>query len=121
MILRSRSNFASARRSSTLPLSLPPRGLSRAQAAEYIGVSPSTFDKMVADGDMPQLRSFASVGWRSRNAISVTAAVLVPEFMNVNVNVGDTSKLAPSFTIMVTGCWSPRISRRSSTWRTLLK
>ena len=43
----------SARRSSTLPLSLPPRGLSRVQAAEYIGVSPSTFDKMVAEGDMP--------------------------------------------------------------------
>lgn len=43
----------SARRSSTLPLSLPPRGLSRVQAAEYIGVSPSTFDKMVAEGEMP--------------------------------------------------------------------
>ena len=37
----------------TLPLSLPPRGLSRVQAAEYIGVIPSTFDKMVADGQMP--------------------------------------------------------------------
>lgn len=43
----------SARRGSTLPPSLPPRGLSRLQAAEYIGVSPSTFDKMVADGEMP--------------------------------------------------------------------
>jgi len=43
----------SARRSTTLPLSLPPRGLSRVQAAELIGVSPSTFDKMVADGEMP--------------------------------------------------------------------
>ncbi len=44
---------SSARRSSTLPLSLPPRGLSRVRAAEYIGVSPSTFDKMVAEGKMP--------------------------------------------------------------------
>jgi excisionase family DNA binding protein len=43
----------SARRSGALPLSLPPRGLSRVQAAEYIGVSPSTFDKMIADGQMP--------------------------------------------------------------------
>jgi excisionase family DNA binding protein len=43
----------SARRSSTLPLSLPPRGLSRVQAAEFIGVSPSTFDKMVEAGEMP--------------------------------------------------------------------
>jgi len=41
------------RRSTTLPSSLPPRGLCRVQAAEYIGVSPSTFDKMVADGEMP--------------------------------------------------------------------
>jgi predicted DNA-binding transcriptional regulator AlpA len=37
-----------------LPLSLPPRGLSRVQSAEYIGVSPSKFDEMVADGRMPQ-------------------------------------------------------------------
>lgn len=36
-----------------LPLSLPPRGLSRTQAAEYVGVSPSTFDKLVSDGRMP--------------------------------------------------------------------
>lgn len=43
----------SARRSSSLPLSLPPRGLSRVQAAEFIGVSPSTFDKMVEAGEMP--------------------------------------------------------------------
>lgn len=30
-----------------------PRGLSRIQAATYIGVSPSMFDKMVEDGRMP--------------------------------------------------------------------
>jgi excisionase family DNA binding protein len=40
-------------RHTELPVSLPPRGLSRLQAAEYIGVSASTFDKMVTDGDMP--------------------------------------------------------------------
>lgn len=40
-------------RHSELPISLPPRGLSRVQAAEYIGVSASTFDKMVSDGGMP--------------------------------------------------------------------
>jgi predicted DNA-binding transcriptional regulator AlpA len=31
-----------------------PLGLSRVEAAQYIGVSPSTFDKMVADGRMPK-------------------------------------------------------------------
>jgi len=38
---------------SVLPPSLPPRGLSRVQAAEYIGVSPTKFDSMVSDGRMP--------------------------------------------------------------------
>ncbi|MBL8709104.1 MAG: hypothetical protein JNL25_07930 [Rhodospirillaceae bacterium] len=37
----------------TLPLNLPPRGLSRAVAAAYIGVSTHKFDDMVADGRMP--------------------------------------------------------------------
>ena len=33
--------------------SLPPRGLSRVQAAAYIGVSPSHFDKLIRDRVMP--------------------------------------------------------------------
>jgi len=41
-------------RENILPTSLPPRGLSRAQAAAYIGVSPTLFDEMVADGRMPK-------------------------------------------------------------------
>src|SRR4051794_25071402 len=36
-----------------LPHSLPPRGLSREEAAAYIGVSPSLFDALVKDGRMP--------------------------------------------------------------------
>lgn len=38
---------------SVLPPSLPPRGLSRERAAEYIGLSPSKFDQLVRDGRMP--------------------------------------------------------------------
>lgn len=30
-----------------------PRGLSRVEAASYVGISPSMFDLMVADGRMP--------------------------------------------------------------------
>ncbi|MFK4047937.1 hypothetical protein [Roseomonas mucosa] len=41
-------------RHEALPASLPPRGLCRIMAAQYVGVSPVTFDKMVADGRMPQ-------------------------------------------------------------------
>jgi excisionase family DNA binding protein len=32
----------------------PPRGLSRDEAARYIGVGTSTFDQMVEDGRMPR-------------------------------------------------------------------
>jgi predicted DNA-binding transcriptional regulator AlpA len=35
---------------------LAPRGLERALAASYIGVSASLFDVMVSDGRMPQAR-----------------------------------------------------------------
>jgi predicted DNA-binding transcriptional regulator AlpA len=41
-------------RENILPTSLPPRGLSRVQAAAYIGVSPSLFDQMVLDGRIPK-------------------------------------------------------------------
>jgi len=42
------------RSSNALPLSLPPRGLCRSQAAAYVGISPSLFDVMVGDGRMPK-------------------------------------------------------------------
>jgi hypothetical protein len=42
------------RKHSLLPPSLPPRGLSREQAAEYIGISETAFMEMVEDGRMPQ-------------------------------------------------------------------
>ena len=32
---------------------IEPRGLSRCEAAAYVGVSPSLFDQMVSDGRMP--------------------------------------------------------------------
>ncbi|MBI5128947.1 MAG: hypothetical protein HZA66_05865 [Rhodopseudomonas palustris] len=36
------------------PISYPPRGLSREEAARYIGVGCTKFDEMVADGRMPR-------------------------------------------------------------------
>lgn len=53
-----------ADRDHVLPASLAPRGLSRAQAAAYIGVSPSLFDEMVKDARMPQpIRINSRVLW----------------------------------------------------------
>lgn len=42
------------RRHAALPPTLAPRGLSRVEAAAYIGVSPTLFDSMVGDGRMPK-------------------------------------------------------------------
>lgn len=36
------------------PVSYPPRGLNREEAARYVGVSASKFDEMVADRRMPR-------------------------------------------------------------------
>jgi hypothetical protein len=41
-------------RPKVLPRSLPPRGLSREEAAEWWGISPTLFDRGVADGLIPQ-------------------------------------------------------------------
>src|SRR5262245_10437595 len=43
-----------ANKADALPVSLPPRGLDRVRSAEYVGVSPSKFDGLVADRRMPQ-------------------------------------------------------------------
>lgn len=47
-------------RASVLPPTLPPRGLSRAEAAAYIGVGPTLFDEMVRDGRMPAAKRINS-------------------------------------------------------------
>lgn len=38
------------------PFSLPPRGMSQTEAARYVGVGTTLFDKLVADGRMPKPR-----------------------------------------------------------------
>lgn len=43
-------------RGDVLPRSLPPAGIDRVEAAAFIGVSPSKFDEMVADGRMPKAK-----------------------------------------------------------------
>jgi predicted DNA-binding transcriptional regulator AlpA len=51
-------------RAIVLPQSLAPRGLSRAQSAAYIGISPTLFDELVKDGRMPQpIRLNSRVLW----------------------------------------------------------
>lgn len=45
---------ANDNRRSALPMGVPPRGFSREQAAQYVGVSLTKWDGLVADGSMPQ-------------------------------------------------------------------
>ena len=50
-----------------LPHSLAPRGLSRAEAAAYVGISPSLFDIMIKEGRMPgPKRIHSRVVWDRR-------------------------------------------------------
>ena len=44
------------KRLNELPRPVPRRGLSRVEAAQYIGISPSKFDELVGDGRMPRPR-----------------------------------------------------------------
>jgi predicted DNA-binding transcriptional regulator AlpA len=53
--LESTANFRAALAPSRLR-PIPRRGLSRIEAAIYIGVSPSKFDRMVVDGRAPRPR-----------------------------------------------------------------
>ena len=48
--------LAGVARQAALPPTLAPRLICRDAAAAYVGVSPNTFDKMVADGLMPNPR-----------------------------------------------------------------
>jgi predicted DNA-binding transcriptional regulator AlpA len=45
---------ASDHRSTSLPATLAPRGLNREQAAEYVGIGTTLFDRLIADGVMPK-------------------------------------------------------------------
>jgi hypothetical protein len=55
-----------------LPDSLPPRGLSRVLAAQYIGVSPSHFDKLIRDRVMPPPKRLGSrVVWDRKQCRNV--------------------------------------------------
>lgn len=69
-----------------LPLSLPPRGLSRIQSAAYVGISPTLFDTMVGDGRMPKPKKI--------NARSVWDRVQLDEFF-VALPDDNTSDLNP--------------------------
>jgi predicted DNA-binding transcriptional regulator AlpA len=62
--------------SPTLALPFIPRGLSRVEAARYIGVSPGTFDKLVGEGTMPKPKQIRARRVWDREAIDLAFANL---------------------------------------------
>jgi hypothetical protein len=63
-------------RRDVLPPSLPPRGLSRVAAAEYIGVGVTLFEEMVADGRMPRPKRINNRKVWDRHALDAAFAAL---------------------------------------------
>lgn len=63
-------------------ISYPPRGLSREEAARYIGIGPTKFDQMVADRRMPKPKKIdGRVVW-DRIAIDAAFTDLPSEAVN---------------------------------------
>jgi excisionase family DNA binding protein len=68
-----------AERVAALPASLAPRGLNRVEASAYVGVSPTTFDRMVADGRMPRPKRVGERRVWDRTALDQSFAALPTE------------------------------------------
>lgn len=66
-----------------LPPALAPRGLSRVQAAVYIGVGTTKFDELVADGRMPGPKRIDGRTVWDRHALDVAFDAL-PDRENTN-------------------------------------
>lgn len=71
-----------------LPASLAPRGLSRVEAAAYIGISPSLFDLLVRDGRMPGPKRINSRTIWDRKKLD-QAFELIPDGMHSDQNPWD--------------------------------
>lgn len=57
---------------------MEPRGLSREQAAAYVGVGPTTFDEMVAAGQMPRPKAIGARRVWDRVALDAAFESLPP-------------------------------------------
>jgi predicted DNA-binding transcriptional regulator AlpA len=66
----------------------PRRGLRREEAAAYVSLSPSMFDKMIKDGRLPKPKKFGGASvWDMRQLDLVFDAL--PDANNDNVNPWD--------------------------------
>ncbi|MBI1621471.1 helix-turn-helix transcriptional regulator [Aquamicrobium zhengzhouense] len=76
------------RKAEILPQSLAPVGINREQAAELIGVSATLFDRLVADGKMPDARMlYGRLVW---DVAEVVAAFRALPHRSVSVDARST-------------------------------
>ncbi len=66
-------------RHAALPPTLAPRGLSRSEAAAYIGVGVTKFDRMIDDGQMPRPKVLGGRRVWDRMALDIAFAALPDE------------------------------------------
>jgi predicted DNA-binding transcriptional regulator AlpA len=80
--------------SSSLPVGYPLCVLNREQSAEYVCVSPSLFDEMVADGRMPKaiVLSERRFGWIQRELEASIAALPRKGQAENSASAGDMSE-----------------------------
>jgi len=80
-----------------LPLSLPPRGLNRVEAAQYVGVSASLFDVMVKDGRMPEPKRINTRKVWDRKKLDQCFEALPDDDVNNPWDEDDNETQAPLF------------------------
>jgi hypothetical protein len=62
-----------------LPVSLPPRGLSRDESARYLGIGVTLFDELVAEGKLPKPKHIRSRRVWDRHKLDLSFDVLAEE------------------------------------------
>ena len=76
VVARGRKGRKARAECSLLPPFCMPRGLSRLQAANYVGVSPTLFDRAVHQGKMPKpFRLYGRVLWDIRKLDAAITAL----------------------------------------------
>jgi hypothetical protein len=75
-----------------LPPSLPPRGLQREVAAQYVGVSAGKFDEMVADGRMPAPKRIDARKVWDRMALDLAFSGLPDDGEPIQINPWDGAR-----------------------------
>ena len=85
------SRKCSVSRRPSLPVGTLPRGLSRWQAAEYVGIGVTLFDEMVRDGRMPRPKHINTRNVWDLHALDATFGALPDDGYDQDDDWGQTA------------------------------